>query len=132
MFSDLLGGLLAEIVGDFLWGGSRRRLEPSPPEGIWNASLGSMSAFLAAVAAAFAVLVLRAEWWQDDDPAYPFILVGSIVLSFVAAWLGVRAFRVTLRRKALAICGLWCSAIAVLCGTAGIVLRLLHIVTQQR
>jgi hypothetical protein len=56
MLADLVGEVVSSIVGDAIIeslfpGVSKRQLPP--PEGEWNASLGSLAAFFAGVAALF-------------------------------------------------------------------------------
>lgn len=56
MLADLVGEVISSIVGDAVVGllfPGASRPQPPPPEGEWNASLGSLAAFLAGVAALF-------------------------------------------------------------------------------
>jgi hypothetical protein len=95
MLADLVGEAVSLIVGDaiigFLFPGLSKP-QPSPPEGEWNASLGSLSAFLAGVAALFcgvsALGVLRGA---REAPLWLF-LGGSVVLAMLypASWPTVR------------------------------------------
>src|SRR5437879_5030496 len=54
----MLGAILGEIIGEALVGWlfpRRRRPSQSPKEGMWNASLGSVAAFLGGLAVLFAM-----------------------------------------------------------------------------
>jgi hypothetical protein len=106
----MLGSIISEIVGEavieLLFPGRSKRSAP-PPEGTWNASLGSLSAFLGLLAAMFATMSsITIVSGHGDFPAWPF-LGASVVVAILAGTLGARAFLVTDRRHALAHVGLW-------------------------
>lgn len=56
MLADLVGEVVSSVAGEaiieWLFPGLSKP-QPSPPEGEWNASLGSLAVFLAGVAALF-------------------------------------------------------------------------------
>jgi uncharacterized membrane protein len=129
MLGDVLGEIFSEIIGDALLGWLfPRRIRLSPPlkEGMWNASLGSVAAFLGGLAVLFAMLPILAFFWgrNDKDAGILIFLLVAVGLAVIAGVLARRALRVTLRRRALAIVGLWCSRLILVLGivTAGLVL----------
>ncbi len=119
MLADLLGEVISSIVGDaiieLLFPGVWKP-QPSPPEGEWNTSVGSLAAFLASVAALFcgvaAFGVLRG---MTDAPLWVF-LFGAVMLAMLSGVLAHRALEVSGRRRALARLGLWLSRATVLTG----------------
>jgi uncharacterized membrane protein len=119
MLGDLAGEVISSIVGDgiieLLFPGVWKP-ERSLLEGQWNASLGSLSAFLASVAAIFCGLatlgILRG---MTDTPVWVF-LGGAGMLAILAGVLAHRALEVTNHRRALARFGLWLSRATVLTG----------------
>jgi hypothetical protein len=133
MLADFIGDVVSSIVGDaivgFLFPAASKPMPP-PPEGEWNASLGSLAAFLAAVAAMFGgpfvFLALRGD---RNMVLWPFV-ASSMIVAIVAGSMARRALKVTARRRALARLGLWLSratlaagVIAALASFAGVGMR---------
>jgi uncharacterized membrane protein len=119
MLADLVGEVVSSILGDAIIGllfPGVSRSQPSPPEGEWNASLGSVAAFLAGVAALFCgisafgvVRGVRETWlWL--------FLGGSVMVAMLSGVLAHRALEVTGRRRALARIGLWLSRATIVAG----------------
>lgn len=128
MLADLIGELVSSIVGDaiveFLFPGASKP-QPPPPEGEWNASLGSLAAFLAAVAAtfcgmsAFGVVVEGVR-----EMVLWLFLGGSIIVAMLSGIMARRALEVTHRRRALATIGLWLSRATIVAGLVAAVASL--------
>jgi hypothetical protein len=132
MLEEFIGDVVSCIVGDAIVGFLfPAALKPMPPpEGEWNASLGSLAAFLAAVAAMFGgpfvFLALRGD---RNMVLWPFVAT-SMIVAIVAGSMARRALKVTARRRALARLGLWLSratlaagVIAALASFAGVGMR---------
>ena len=124
----MLGAILGEIIGEALVGWlfpRRRRPSQSPKEGMWNASLGSVAAFLGGLAVLFAMPPILAFFWgrNDKDAGILIFLLVAVGLAVIAGKLARRTLRVTLQRRGLAIVGLWCSRLILVIGilTIGIV-----------
>ena len=135
MLVDFVGEIVSSIVGDAIIGWlfpGVSKLQPSPPEGEWNASLGSLAAFLAGVAALFcgvtALGVLRgvtAVWlWL--------FLGASMIVAMLSGVLAHRALEVTGRRRALARIGLWLSRATILTGLLAAVLSMAGVTVALR
>ncbi|HET7618031.1 MAG TPA: hypothetical protein VFK20_05935, partial [Vicinamibacterales bacterium] len=112
MLSDLVSDLVSTIVGETIveWIFPRPfPPEPPPIEGVWNASLGSLAAFLAGIAALFCG---EASWGVLVGAPLAFLwpfLAGSVAVAVLSGFLARRALHVTHRRRALARIGLWVS-----------------------
>ena len=89
--------------------------QPSPPEGEWNASLGSLAAFLAAVAALFCGIAMFGLL-RVREPLLWLFLGGSVLVAMLSGVLAHRALEVTGRRRALARIGLWLSRATIVAG----------------
>jgi hypothetical protein len=106
---DLLSELLLAIVGDVLGGSllSRDTATPQPPEGEWNASSGSLAAFLAGLGALFGgIAVIVMHRGPSDVPLALFFAIG-LFSTAAATILARRSFHVTSRRRGLAKGALW-------------------------
>ena len=112
MLLQILGQFVFDILGEAVL----RLLSPdwpaaqSPPEeGEWNASLGSVAAFLAALGATFgglaSYLIMRG---RTAFLLWAFLAIGG-ALALAAEALARRTFEVTRRRHTLARMGMWLS-----------------------
>lgn len=127
MLSDLVGHVVSAIVGeailDSLFPG-RSKPQPPPPEGEWNASLGSVAAFLSAIAAMFCGPAVLGLLQGITDTFLWIVLGGALIVAMVAGVLARRALEVTRRRRALARIGLWLARATVLTGLLAAVLAI--------
>jgi len=118
MLADLVGEVVSSIVGEaiteLLFPGVSKP-QPSPPEGEWNASLGSLAAFLAAVAALFCGIAMFGLL-RVREPSLWLFLGGSVLVAMLSGVLAHRALEVTGRRRALARIGLWLSRATIVAG----------------
>jgi hypothetical protein len=116
MLGQIIGELVASMLGEAVKGTlfpNWSRPQPPPEEGEWNASLGSVAAFVAAVAAMFVVISsIGIVTGRRGGPFWP-ILGIAVLVAVVAGVLAHRTFEVTRRRHALAHAGLWLSRAAV-------------------
>ena len=115
IFGDLLGGLLPV----------RHATEP-PAEGEWNASSGSLAAFLALLGALFSGMAITVMYRGPDDAVLALVCALGPSSAVAATILARHSLRVTKRRRALAWGALWTSraTLAVLAVMAlGVVLR---------
>jgi hypothetical protein len=102
-----------------------------PKEGTWNASLGSVAAFLGGLAVLFAMPPILAFFWggrNDKDAGILIFLLVAVGLAVIAGALARRALRVSLRRRGLAIAGLWCSRLILVIGILTIGLVMIRII----
>ena len=115
LVGEVVSSILGEAVIEWLFPGLSRE-QPTPPEGEWKASLPSLAAFLAGVAALFcglsAVGVLRG---MTDLLLWAF-LGGAVMLAILSSVLAHRALEVTGRRRGLAKTGLWLSRATIFFG----------------
>ena len=112
MLADLAGEIVLSVVGEAVVEclfPAVRKPQTRPQEGEWNASLGSVAAFLSAVAALFCVPAMRAVLRGDAATLFWGILGGSVLLAMFAGVLAYRALLVTDKRRTLASVGLWLS-----------------------
>lgn len=127
MLADLVGEVISSIVGDaaigLLFPGASKP-QPSPPEGEWNASLGSLAAFLAGVAALFCGLSTIWLLRGVTDVLPWLFLGGSVMVAMLAGVLAHRALEVTSRRRSLARIGLWLSRATIVTGLLAAVLAM--------
>lgn len=119
MLADLVGEVLLSIVGDavmdLLCPGASKS-QPPPPEGEWNASLGSLAAFVAGVAALFCGISAWGVLRGVREAFLWLFLCGSVVVAMLSGVLARRALEVTGRRRALATIGLWLSRATIVAG----------------
>ena len=129
MLGEWVAELASSIVGDAIlesiFPGSTKP-EPAPREGMWNASLGSLSAFLSGVAAPFCGASSFALLKVAQDSLFWALLGGSVLLGVISCVLAARALRVTARRRRLAHFGLWLGRATVLAGGVTAVLAMLR------
>jgi uncharacterized membrane protein len=119
MLADLIGEVVTSIVGEAIWARlfpDSVRPQPSPPEGEWNASLGSLAAFLASIAALFLAIAGSSILRGISDLLLWLFLGGAVALAIVSSVLAHRALEVTQRRRTLAKIGLWLSRAAIVTG----------------
>ena len=107
MLDHILGEIVSSIIGDafFGWLFPNRPKQPwPPPEGMWNASLGSVAAFLGGLAAMFVITVcmVNAQGRIDEDPPLLFGLIVALGLALTGGVLAKRTFVVTSRLHVLA------------------------------
>jgi uncharacterized membrane protein len=127
MLADLVGEVISSLVGDAIVGvlfPSVSKPQPSPPEGEWNASLGSLAAFLAGIAALFCGLSTFGVLRGMTDVWLWLFLGGSVMVATLSGVLARRALEVTNRRRALAKIGLWLSRATILTGLLAAVLSI--------
>lgn len=128
MLGDILGEVFSAIIGDALlgWLWPHRPKQPwPPPEGQWNASLGSVAGFLGGLSVLFvaAVAIVIAQGRQDDVPVLTMLGVG-LLSAFLGAALARRTYLVSSRRHQFAAIGLWCSRASIAVGILAIVVLL--------
>jgi hypothetical protein len=129
MLGDILGEIVSAVVGDALlgWLWPQRPTQPwPPPEGQWNASLGSIAAFLGGVSALFvgtATLVLVQGRRDEDVPLLVLLAIG-FGCAFLGSTLARRTFTVTPRRHHVAAIGLWCSRASIMSGVVALLVLL--------
>jgi uncharacterized membrane protein len=119
MLADFVAELMSSIVGDAIVGllfPSVSKPQPSPPEGEWNASLGSLAAFLAGIAAVFCGLSTFGVLRGMTDVLLWVFLSGSVIVAMLSGVLAHRALEMTSRRRALAKIALWLSRATILTG----------------
>jgi hypothetical protein len=113
MLGEVIGAIVTAVIGDALLGWlvpNWRRPTPPPLEGMWNASLGSVAAFLSGLALTLSVLPLLApSHGRDDDVALLILLTVAVGFGVTGGILARRTFQVSSRRHALARVGLWCA-----------------------
>jgi len=119
MLADLVGEVISSIVGDAISdvlspGSAEPR--PAPPEGEWDASLPSLAAFLAGIAALFCGLSVFGVLRGMREPLLWLFLGGSVMVAILSGVLAHRALEVTRRRRALARTGLWLSRATMVAG----------------
>jgi len=105
----MLGQILLEMLIQ-LFVPSIRRPDPPPAEGEYNASLGSIAAFLALLAVLFSVplaLIVVVKSRLDPDMMWMFGISAVFAILGITAAYGT--FRVTWRRHTLARAALWSS-----------------------
>jgi hypothetical protein len=137
MLGDLIGEAISSIIGEAFIGWlfpNWHKRTPLPPEGEWNASLGSVAAFLGSLATMFVMtpIIVMIQGRSDEDVPLFFMLVFALVLCLVAGASARRAFRVTLRRRALALVGLWSSRVAFISGILATSVLLIRIMSVAR
>jgi hypothetical protein len=133
MLGEIVGELLSSIVGDAIIGllfPGVSKPRPSPPEGDWNASLASLAAFLAGIAALFCGISIWGAVRGIREPLLWLFLGGSLVVAMASGILAHRAMEVSGRRRALARIALWLSRAAIVAGVlaalasvAGVIVR---------
>jgi hypothetical protein len=119
MLADLIGEVVTSIVGEAMWAWlfpDSVRPQPSPPEGEWNASLGSLAAFLGSVAALFVAVAGFGTLRGSTATLMWLFLAGAVALAVLSGVLAHRALEVTHRRRALARIGLWLSRATIVTG----------------
>ena len=137
MLGDILGEVFSAIIGDALlgWLWPNRPKQPwPPPEGQWNASLGSVAGFLGGLSVLFVVTVsiVVAQGRQGDDVVL-FVMLGVGLLSAVlGAALARRTYLVSSRRHQFAAIGLWCSRASIALGIVTTVVLLNRAGLQAR
>lgn len=112
MLWTFIGELIAAMVGDVIMGTlfpTWSKREPPPEEGAWNASIGTVAAFLAALAAMFGGLSSFILVTGRYESAIGWLLLVSMIAALAAGVLAHRTFQVTKRRHGLARVGLWLS-----------------------
>jgi hypothetical protein len=117
MLASLLGEVVTSIVGETIIGlllPDVSKPKSSPPEGEWNASLGSLAVFLASIAALVCGLATSGVLRGMTDSLLSLLLGGAVMLAIFAGVLAHRALEVTGRRRALARIGLWLSRVTIL------------------
>ena len=127
VIADVVGEIVSTIVGDgiaeLLFPG--RSNDQSPPrEGEWNASLGSLGAFLAVIALMFCGLASRGVLAGLANAWVWLMLGGSVIVAMVAGFLAHRALEVTSRRRGLARFGVWLSRATIWVGILAAALSL--------
>jgi len=137
MLGDILGEVFSTIIGDALLGWlwpNRPKAPWPPPEGQWNASLGSVAAFLGALSVLFVgtVAIIVAQGRRDEDVAL-FVMLGVGLLSaFLGTALATRTYLVSSRRHQFAAIGLWCSRASIALGIVAAVILLSRAGLQAR
>ena len=124
---DLLTEVVLSIVGETIGGfvfPAFSRPEPPPKEGQWNASLGSLAAFLAGIAALFGGLAAFGLLRGVTHALVWLLLAGALLIALVSGVLAHRALEVTNRRRPLARIGLWLSRATILAGLLAAALSL--------
>lgn len=135
MLGQILGDLVAAMLGDAVMGTlfpGWSEPEPRPEEGEWNASMGTVAAFLALVAAMFGGLASFAIIAGIYDAVMSGFLVLSLLTALAAGALAHRTFRVTKRRHALARVALWLSRATVTVAVGAVALSALGITFGSR
>lgn len=127
MLGELIGELALSMLGEAIVGSlfpGLAKPQPSPPEGEWNASLGSLAAFVAVIAAMFCgISALGVLNGARDTLSWP-ILGSSLIVAVLSGALARRAIEVTQRRRALARIGLWLSRATIVVGLVAAVAAL--------
>ena len=123
LVGEAVSSIVGETIGQLVFPGASR---PEPPlkEGEWNASLGSLAAFLSAIAAIFGGLAAWGLLRGLTNALLWLFLAGALLLAMVSGVLVHRALEVTNRRRALARMGLWLSRATVIGGLLAAVLSL--------
>jgi hypothetical protein len=120
MLADLVGEVVSSIVGEaiteLLFPGGVSKPQPPPRQGEWNASLGSLAAFLAGIAALFCGISAYGVLRGVGEPLLWVFLGGSVLVAMLSGVLAHRALEVTGRRRALARIGLWLSRATIIAG----------------
>ena len=137
MLGDILGEVFSAIIGDALlgWLWPNRPKQPwPPPEGQWNASLGSVAGFLGGLSVLFVgtVAIVVAQGRQDEDVALLVMLGVGLLSAFRAAALARRTYLVSPRRHQFAAIGLWCSRASIALGIVATVVLLSRAGLQAR
>jgi uncharacterized membrane protein len=115
LVGEVVLSIVGETIGGFVFPGDRRPELP-PKGGEWNASLGSLAAFLAGVAALFGGLAAFGVLRGVTHALLWILLAGALLIAMVSGVLAHRALEVTNRRRALARIGLWLSRATILTG----------------
>ena len=118
MLGDIIGEVVTSLVGDVIgeWlSPDALKPQPSAAEGEWNASLGSVAAFLASIAVLVVALGFFA-WLRRAAEVWPWLILGGAVLAMISGVLAHRALEVTQRRRALATIALWLSRTTIVTG----------------
>ena len=127
MLADFVGEVVSSMVGDgivaWLFPGISKP-QPSPREGEWNASLGSLSAFLAGIAPVFCALATFGVLRGISDVLLWLLPGGSVLVAIFSAVLAHRALEATSRRRALAKISLWLSRTTICTGLLAAVLAI--------
>ena len=123
LVSEVVLSIVGETIGRLVFPGSSRP-EPPPKEGQWNASLGSLAAFLAGIAALFGGLAAFGLLRGVTHALVWILSAGALLIALVSGVLAHRALEVTNRRRALARIGLWLSRATILAGLLAAALSL--------
>lgn len=130
MLADLVGDVVSSIAGEalveWLFPGLSKP-QPSPREGEWNASLGSLAAFLAAIAAIFCAQAAIGVLSGMTETLIWAALGGAMLLAMLSGVLAHRALEVTDRRRTLARAALWLSRATLITGLLAAALVMLGI-----
>jgi hypothetical protein len=137
MLGDVLGEIFSAIIGDALlgWLWPNRPKQPwPPPEGQWNASLGSVAGFLGGLSVLFVgtVTIVVAQGRQDEDVPLLVMLGVGLLTAFLGAALAKRTYLVSSRRHQVATIGLWCSRVSVAVGIVAAVVLFSRAGVQAR
>ena len=136
MLGDILGEIFSAIIGDALlgWLWPDRPKQPPPPEGQWNASLGSVAGFLGGLSVLFVgtVAIVVAQGRQDEDVPLLVMLGVGLLAAFLGAVLARRTYLVSSRRHQFAAFGLWCSRASIALGIVATVVLLSRAGLQAR
>ena len=137
MLVSVFGEIVSSIIGDAFLGWlfpNWQRPTPPPPEGVWNASLGSIAAFLSGLAAMFVVTpsFVIAQGRTDEEIPLLIMLVVALGLAITGGVLARRTFLVTPRRHTLASIALWCSRVSVILGVFATGVLLTRVMSATR
>jgi hypothetical protein len=135
MLGQIIGELVASILGEAVLGAlfpNWSKPQRPPEEGVWNASLGSVAGFLAAVAAIFGGLSSIGIVTGRQGSPFWIILTIAVLMALVAGMLAHRTFEVTRRRHTLACVGLWLSRATVTVALVAVVLSIAGVTFGQR
>jgi uncharacterized membrane protein len=127
---EIVATMLGEVVLEALFP-NWSTPQPPPEEGMWNASLGSVAAFVAAVAAMFGGISSLAILTGRQGGPFWILLVIAALVALAAGVLSHRTFRVTSRRHGLAYVGLWLSRATVTMALVALVLSVSGITFGQ-
>jgi hypothetical protein len=135
MLAQIIGEIVATMLGEAVMEAlfpSWSKPQPKPEEGMWNASLGSVAAFLAAVAAMFGGISSVGILTGRHGSPFWITLVIAVLVALAAGVLSHRTFEVTRRRHALAYVGLWISRATVAVALVAIALSISGITFGRR
>jgi hypothetical protein len=135
MLAQIIGEIVATMLGEAIMGAlfpNWSKPQPPPEEGVWNASLGSVAAFVATVAAMFGGISSIGILTGRHGNPFWIILVIAVLVALAAGVLSHRTFEVTRRRHALAYVGLWLSRATVTVALVTVALSISGITFGQR